>query len=92
MAKGKTVRAGANRYLFGPGEAVKYMNPGEARRLLSPLDRSVLIALDGRMSAKDILDKSGISHVAFVLSCYRLVALGLIQEKAKREKPVRRSR
>jgi hypothetical protein len=69
--------------VFEHGEAVKYMNPGEAQGLLSPVDRSVLIALDGRMSAEEILDKSGISHVAFVIACQRLVILGLIEEKDK---------
>jgi hypothetical protein len=76
MAKNKPVRAGAG---LKPGEAAHYMNPGEARALLAPLDRSVLIALDGRMSQKEILERSGISSAALILSCNRLVALGLIQ-------------
>jgi hypothetical protein len=70
-------------YVFEHGEAVKYMNPGEARGLLSPVDRSVLIALDGRMSRDEILNKSGISAVALVAACQRLLFLGLIEEKSK---------
>lgn len=85
MAKQKTVRVGGNRYLYESGEAVKFMHPGEPRRMLSPVDRSVLIALDGRMTRKEIMEKSGISPIAFVLSCYRLVALGLIKERAHRK-------
>jgi len=74
MAKPKNVAP-----VLKPGEATNYMNPGEARALLAPLDRSVLIALDGRLAQNEILEKSGISNAAFVLSCNRLVALGLIQ-------------
>jgi len=76
-------------YVFEHGEAVKYMNPGEARGLLSPVDRSVLIALDGRMSADEIVNRSGISHVALVAACQRLLFLGLIVEK---DRPARRRR
>jgi len=68
-------------HVFEHGEAVEYMNPGEANGLLSPVDRSVLIALDGRMSAEQIREKSGISDVAFVIACQRLLILGLIEER-----------
>jgi hypothetical protein len=68
-------------YVFEHGEAVQYMNPGEARALLSPLDRSVLIALDGRMSPQEIAQRTGISDIAFVISCQRLLILGLIEER-----------
>jgi hypothetical protein len=45
-------------HVFEHGEAVEYMNQGEANGLLSPVDRSVLIALDGRMSPEEIREKS----------------------------------
>jgi len=67
-------------HVFEHGEAVEYMNKGEPNGLLSPVDRSVLIALDGRMSREEIRQKSGISDVAFVIACQRLLILGLIKE------------
>jgi hypothetical protein len=52
--------------------------------ILSPIDRAVYNAINERMPGKKIEFKTGISKMATVLAVYRLVGLGLIEEKPGR--------
>lgn len=70
--------------MYDQQKAQKYLNPGEMEMLLSPIDRAVYGAISERMPGKKIELKTGISKMATVLACYRLVALGLIVERPGR--------
>jgi len=70
--------------MYDPSKAEKYLNPGELEMLLSPIDRAVYGAITEQMPGKKIEFKTGISKMATVLACYRLVGLGLITERPGR--------
>jgi hypothetical protein len=70
--------------MYDPKKAQQYLKPGEMEMLLSPIDRAVYTAITERMPGKRIEFKTGISKMATVLAVYRLVALGLIEERPGR--------
>src|SRR4030095_664850 len=74
---------------FGQMEALRYMKPGEIKKLLSRADRAVMDVVHGpaanglkrRITVRAIEQKTGLSAVAVMLACYRLTGMGLIAEK-----------
>lgn len=77
--------------MYNPHFVNQYLKPGEMRRLLSPIDREVHRAIDAHTrTGQQIRFKTRLSKMAVVLACYRLVGLGLIEQKPiprKRRRP-----
>jgi hypothetical protein len=74
-------------YHFREREAQLYLKKGEMQKLLSPADRAVLKALEGkRLGGPAITRATGLSRMAILLASYRLTGLGLIAQFDKPRK------